>query len=231
VLALCVAYAVIGGDIVATGIDYIKNYLLTNGKGLVDALIVQLYGIGEVPANITSDAVMNGFLTDAARNQYVEILASDLKNSLSLSLPGMLLCASALTSVISIGWGNYLFAKRYNEQSESYLPVAKWSMPRGMGVTLVGGTLVTYILYAVGVKGFNTAFVAVHAVAMLAFKVQAVASFERRFAQIGMKKWLRILLNVGILLLVGYVHEIYGAFSALFGALNSAKKTDNKQDN
>lgn len=216
--ALAIAYAYVGGDIIKALVDYLMGFIKRFPPGVTDVFLSMLYGIEDVPSAYTAQQLTTGFLTEELRLEYLDMLAVGMNNLLALQLPGTLLTASALTGIFSTTWGNYMLrGKAISGEAPRYVSPGLWALPYQLVFGLTGATIAAYAIYSAGVGGGNAVFVTIHMILLFAFKVQAVASFERRFAASGMKKWLRALLIILGLLMLSWFFEVYGGLSTLLG--------------
>lgn len=219
VLALTLAQWLVGMSLADYVAQLVREQLEALPAGVTDMLLSMLQG-ESAPASLNLLSYTLGFLDPAERARGIESLATQLRNGMTLLLPGMLLCSAALTALLSVAWPMRALARSGGEWERRYLPLGRWHLPASLAVFATASYVVGLIISATApVSGLLTVGLTLEAVATLAFRVQAVGSAQRRLTAMGMRPGLRALLILMCLLLAPFdtLFVYYGMFSALFG--------------
>lgn len=223
VAALAAARIFYGADIIGGIAKLLRaafETMLT--PGLIDRILDMIFDIEAVPESMTELQLIEGVLTPAKRAEFMDSFTTQLSATLRLTLPGTLISASCLSGLLAVAWPAKLIDKRINI-SGAYVKMARWYTPWWISIGLVATWTVTWILESLGISGADVLYLSIQALLLMAFRIQAAVSMERRFTQMNMKPALRVLLILGMQLAVpADIVMFYGAFSALFGTTGAA---------
>lgn len=146
-----------------------------------------------------------------------------------LYLPANLLTGAALTSVLSVLWGNWIAARRGHATAQSFLGLHEWFMPANMTYGALMTLAAAFVLKLTSLRGAQTAWFAVAQLSELAFGFQALASNDRRMKERGSSRRRRTLMATLVILCVwifrlslldvsfSTILAVLGGASALFG--------------
>ena len=212
-----------GADIIGGIADLLRNAFETMlAPGFIDRILDMVFDIEAVPESMTELQLLEGILTPEKRAEFMDSFATQLSATLRLTLPGTLISASCLSGILAVAWPAKLIDRRINI-SGAYVKMARWYTPWWISIGLVATWTVTWILEAMGISGADVMYLSIQALLLMAFRIQAAISMERRFTQMNMKPVLRVLLILGMQLAVpADIVMFYGAFSALFGSTGAA---------
>jgi len=216
--ALAAARIFYGPDLIGQIAALLRTSLETMfTPGLVDMILDNVFAIDSVPDSMTQAQLITGVLEPARRAEYLDGFVTQLSATLRLTLPGSLLSAVCLTGILAVTWPAKLIDRRKNVNG-AYVKLARWYTPWQISVGLIATWTVTWILEAIGIKGADVLYLAIQSLLLMAFRVQAAISMERRLTQMNMRPFLRVFFILGLqLLLPADMVMFYGAFSALFG--------------
>ena len=225
VAALAIAYAAIGSDIIGALMGYFeREFQATISPGFLDMLLSRLYDIPGSPDSLSTAQMLAGFLTTDQRAKFLAQLLSDMRASLSLTLPGYLLSSAALSGLIAVAWPGHVNRKSVPEGDPSRLPLYQWYTPYGLSLGLLGTMGVAYLLSWQKVSGGDTVYMTMRAILLLCFEVQAVTSAERRLRNFGAKVPTRAVVIILSLVFFSDYAAVYGGVSALFGSTGAVRQ-------
>lgn len=234
VAALALAYVALGSNLLG-GIDEgMRETLDAVAKvypGLIDAVMARAYLIPGAPETVTSDLLINGFLTEAQRTGYIDALVSDLQAMLALTLPGYLLSMAAFSGTLAVAWAGYVKRNEPETSEISYVPLARWYTPYQLSLGMLVTLGVGYLLFRQNVSGGDTLYITIRSIIRIVFMIQAAVSLERRLQAFGAKMWLRVVIILLIALLFGDFCVYYGGASALVGSTGAIKQLLEKRAN
>ena len=216
-LAIVLAIALIGGDMVSQFMDVLRS--------ISDGAMPSLYEI-YLPVLKSRDASVTYEQFLAA---YREVLAT-MQILYETNLAGAVLADSIVTALIAALWGNWISARHGDATAESFIGLAGWHMPSNMTIGLLLALAAGGILAAIGMRGAEIAW------ASLAFCVQLFAANDRRLKSAGATRGRRtgmgILLYVLILIvpIAKMLAPLIGAASALFGRTGAVTLWKQKHD-
>ncbi|HIS02574.1 MAG TPA: hypothetical protein IAA75_01570 [Candidatus Pullichristensenella avicola] len=216
-LALTVAQWALGASVADYLAGQFRGQIESLPVGVQDMLLSAFYG-GETPSSLNVLTFYLGFLEPAERALSIESLAEGLRNTLAVQTTGWLLSAAALTALLTTAWPLRLLAREGVLEKERWRPLSRWHLPGALAVAAAIGCVAAMIVMAVSpVSQALSVCVAVLSLTTLAFRVQAVASLERRLGAAGLRSGARAALIAFLLLVFGEVLAYYGMASALFG--------------
>ena len=215
-LAIVLAIALIGGDMVSQFMDMLR--LLSDGAmpSLYEIYLPVLESRG---ASVTYEQFLAA---------YREVLAT-MQILYETNLAGAVLADSIVTALIAALWGNWISARHGDATAESFIGLAGWHMPSNMTIGLLLALAAGGILAAI-------AWAAISNIASLAFCVQLFAANDRRLKAAGATRGRRtgmgILLYVLILIvpIAKMLAPLIGAASALFGRTGAVTLWKQKHD-
>lgn len=221
--ALVAARIFYGADIIGNVAVMMRSMFETFlTPGFIDYMLDMVFDIDAVPDTLTEIQLFEGVLTAERRAEYLDGFVAQISATLRLTLPGTLLSACCLSGIIAAAWPAKLIDRRAY-LSGAYVKLARWYTPWWISLGLIATWTVTWILEALGVNGADVMYLAVQALLLMAFRIQAAISLERRFTQLNMKPALRIFFILGLqLLMPADFVMFYGAFSALFGTTGAS---------
>lgn len=222
-LAIVLAIALIGGDMVSQFMDMLRS--------LSDGAMPSLYEIYlPVLESRGASVTYEQFLA-----AYREVLAT-MQILYETNLAGAVLADSIVTALIAALWGNWISARHGDATAKSFIGLAGWHMPSNMTIGLLLALAAGGILAAIGMRGAEIAWAAISNIASLAFCVQLFAANDRRLkaagATRGRRTGLGILLYVLILIvpIAKMLAPLIGAASALFGRTGAVTLWKQKHD-
>lgn len=211
-----------GEALIDAMVEMLRGYMQQVSPEILDAVLVRLFS-GEMPlAGVDPDAV-GAVLTAAQRADYLDAFMGQMNASLTLSLPGYLLSAAAVTAVISVLISNYTLRNEPGRDG-CYIPVSRWFTPWQVSLGIIATLAVLFIMYSAGLNGVYSVYNTLLALLRTVFAMQAVISLERRLLTMNCRRWLRILLLVLLLIFAPSAAIVYGAFSAMFGVHSAFKQ-------
>lgn len=216
--ALGAAYTLVGGNLIEALVNELRRTIETF-PGIADLLIDRFYSVTDGQTlTILPEQLANGFLDASKRAYYLDALSKEIRSSLALIAPGTLLSASAVTGILAVAWPNMLIKRDNGESSKTVsIPMVEWYIPYQIVTSLLVVLAASYLLYVLDFENGDIVCMSVQMLLMTLFKIAAVISMNRRFSQMQMPTWLRVVLIVASLLLLGDYLAYYGAASALFG--------------
>lgn len=218
--ALAAAYAFIGADIIGAIVETFRSMIDMLSPGFVDYILDMIYSIEDVPEAFTESQLINGVLTESRRAEYIDGYLNEISAVLRLTMPGMLLSASALTGILAAAWPAKMIDRKLPVEG-AYIPMARWFTPWQISVGLIGMWVVTWLITLVGVNGGDVMQLTMQALLFITLRIQASISLERRLSP-RVKPALRVLIIIGAQLILTRFVVYYGAFSALFGTTGAA---------
>jgi hypothetical protein len=232
VAALVIAYAAVGSNIIGALAETMREALESMAKvypGFVDVLAARTYAIPAAPESITTEILLNGFLSAAQRANYVDALLNDMQTTLALALPGYLLSMSVLAGVLAVAWPGYVKRGEPETNDINYVPLARWYTPYRFSLGMLATLAVAFLLYAQRVQGGDTLFTTIRTILSVVFMIQAASSIERRMQIFGARTWLRVVVILLIEILFGDLAIYYGGASALIGSCGAVKQLMEKR--
>lgn len=234
VAALAIAYVALGSDLIGAASEGMRSTVESVEKvypGLIDMIAAYTYEIPGAPESVTSEILINGFLTATQRASYVDALMSDMQAALALTLPGYLLSMAALAGVVAVAWPGYVRRNDPETDETNYVPLARWYTPYRLSLGMLATLGVAYLLSWQEVKGGNTVYMTVRSILFVVFMIQAAASIERRMQNFGAKTWLRVVVILLVELLFSDFAVYYGGASALIGSTGAVRQLIDRRAN
>lgn len=232
VAALVIAYLALGSNLIGALAETMREAMESMAKvypGFVDMLAARTYAIPGAPESITTEVLLNGFLTAAQRASYIDALLNDMQTALALALPGYLLSMSALAGVLAVAWAGYVKRKEPQTNDINYVPLARWYAPYRLSLGMLATLAIAYLLYAEQIEGGDTLYATIRAILGVVFMIQAAASIERRMQVFGARTWLRVVVILLIELLFGDLAMYYGGASAVIGSRGAVRQLMEKR--
>jgi len=176
-------------------------------------------------------------LTPESFFQVFEEAIVGLIPSYQLSLPGQIFSGGLLSTVICVWISNYMLNRCGASAEGCYRPLKDWALPASTTGGLLLITVVSYIIYAAGMKNGKALYFTVYNISITAFCIQTVGSIARKVSQpqLAARSRTGIVAGTILLCLLGgtlYI-AIYGCASAVFGtygALNPKNKKTSGKD-
>ena len=225
VLAALIALRLyIGADLIDVFVSMLREYMAQVPPELLDAVLLRFFSGGLLAVGGTSSQELSGaLLTAAQRADYLDAFAIQIKNSLALTMPGMLLSSAAVTGIMGALLANYMLRKEQGREM-CYLPVSRWFTPWQVSLGLIVMLGAAYVLYSLGLKGADSVYMTLLTLLRTAFMIQAAISIERHLQALGRRGWARVLLIAAMLIFIPTAAVIYGAISAMFGVHGAFKQ-------
>lgn len=221
-------------------------WLMIRGD-LIDALLQPMREVfDQIPGELLGYLGQAGFFGADTGIDFARALdaaqRSDLLNALFGNISLLLkqnMPSTVLTTGIVVGGLSYALCARQLVRSGAeppvdFVPVGEWRLTPSMIVGLPASTLISLILFNMGVRGADALYVAVLNLMFLAFTVQCAGALSRRLKQAGVTPGKRCALILLVTLLVPYLGRFLGIYSALLGSqgliTNYLKKRAEKRD-
>ena len=213
----------IGTDLIDVFVSMLREYMAQVPPELLDAVLVRFFNGGMLNVGANSQELVGAILTQTQRADYLDAFAIQIKNSLALTMPGMLLSSAAVTGIMGTLLANYMLRKEQGREM-CYLPVSRWFTPWQVSLGLIVMLGAAYLLYSFGLKGADAVYMTLLTLLRTAFMIQAAISLERHLQALGRRGWVRVLLIAAMLIFIPTAAVIYGGISAMFGVHGAFKQ-------
>lgn len=234
ILAVFVAYLCFGSDMIAQMMDALRAQF----DLMPDELIMPFVDtINSALSMMNGGTAQTQAITVETYRAQVMGVFDLLQEAYSQSLPGTLLTGAVIFGGVSVLWGNWMKARRGLATPESFIGMSRWYLPGQITAGLLFLWVVSYFIVMSGSLSGETVYITIYLLIHLAFTVQALASFDRRFLKRGIPAGRRYLFVALILLasqIVSFLNTalfLYGAASALFGSKGAFRLWMQKHQN
>ena len=166
------------------------------------------------------DSSPAGYLDAQERARAIESFVTQLRNALALLTPGILLGSSVLTAIVATAWPMRVLARGERIEKQRYLPLRAWHLSGSLALFATAAYVASLVISAFSpVSQTLSVGIALQFLSVLTFRVQGVASLERRLGATGMRPGMRGLITAICLLIWPFssLFVYYGMASALFG--------------
>jgi len=225
--AVLVAFSVYGGNLIGR----LSEAMRAQFDQIPDEYLAPIVDAFNGALSNSGLSGLMSFTVDTYKSQIIALVAT----LYGQTLPGALISGILLTAVLSVAWGNWLYARRGLASADSYASIDRWYLPAQATVALLVLLFGGYAFSAAGSDG-TAVYSAIRYTVNSAFCIQAVAATCRYMTRRGISEGKRnalagVLITLGVALRFIYTPlSIAGMASALFGshgALRRARRESN----
>ncbi len=215
VVAVFIAYAAYGGNIIGRA---------------VDALTEQFKHMPDLWFQPFVDAINRAFTTGDLRGISPIDIADYRARVLAMLqlvgetyervLPGNLLAGSMMSGIVTALWGNWLMARRGMATNESFIGMERWFLPRWATLELLLLWIIAYFISESEYASGEAVYMAAYAIVSTAFMFQGLAAINRFCYRRSMTDRKRRVLTV-LGLIFGMIFKLFNSFLFIVGALSA----------